>query len=138
MKLRTRRLFGFALIALALSGVALAGNEVTLEGSFVWARDDGDRTGDLTAVLTPDGENEWSVAFHFDWEGEPHTYLGTANGSLSDGPLEGTAENDSEENPASFRFSGEFEDGTFNGIHRYVNEDGNLQEIGTLTLAHPE
>ncbi len=138
MRLTTRLLFVFAAIAFAWTGAVVADDEVTLEGSFVWARDDGDRTGDLSAVLTPDGENEWSVAFHFTWEGEPHTYLGTASGTLSDGPLEGAAENDNPDHPASFRFSGEFEDGTFNGTHQYVNEDGELRELGTLTLSHPE
>jgi len=132
-------LFCLAIFALALNAAALAAEDVTLKGSFVWAQDDGDnRTGDLTAILTPDGENQWSVAFHFMWEEEPHTYLGTATGSLTAGALEGTAEHDNEDHEISFRFSGTFEDGTFAGTHGWVNEDGTLEEAGTLTLAHPE
>lgn len=118
--------------------LAVADDDVTLEGSFVWARDDGERTGDLTAILTPSGSSEWSVAFHFIWEDEPHVYLGDASGSLVSGLLEGSAENDDEDHKISFRFKGEFEDGTFNGVHSYVDDDGSLKEVGTLTLSHTE
>lgn len=135
MKLRTQLLCGLAMLALALTGTAVADDDITLEGSFVWARNDGDRTGDLTAVMTPDGDNEWSVTFHFTWEEEDHVYLGTANGNLGSGSLTGTAKNDDDEHKMSFRFSGEFEDGTFTGTHGFVTEDGSLKEGGTLTLA---
>ena len=129
-----------ALLAVAFGVLAttsvpvLAAGDVTLEGSFVWARDDGDRTGDLKAVFTPTGKNEWTVAFHFDWENKPHVYKGTARGSLSKGTLEGDVDNDNEEHPASFKFSGDFKRGTFNGTHGHINKEGELKDTGTLTL----
>lgn len=134
MKRYVHLLCGLAVVALVLTGTAVANDDVTLEGSFVWARQDGDRTGDLTAVMTPGGEDEWSVAFHFTWEDEAHVYLGTASGSLSSGPLEGSAENDDDDHKLSFRFSGDFENGTFNGTHGFVTKDGSLKDGGTLTL----
>ena len=138
MKRHTQIVCGILALALALTGAAFGEDDVTLEGSFVWARDDGDRTGALTAVLTPDGENEWKVAFHFIWEDEPHIYLGRATGGLGSGTLEGTAENDNPEHPLSFRFSGAFEDGTFNGTHGFVQDDGSVRDGGSLTLSMPE
>ncbi len=125
---------GLVALMLVLTG-AVAADDVTLEGSFVWTRDDGDRTGDLRAVFTPAGDDEWTVAFHFVWEDEPHVYMGTATGNLSSGPLEGTAEGDDENHKISFRFSGEVEDGTFTGTHGYITGDGSLKQAGTLTLA---
>ena len=94
MKSLVKALCGSLALALALAGVAIADGEVTLEGSFVWVRSDNEHTGALTAVLTPNGDNEWDVAFHFVWEDEPHTYLGRATGALGSGSFEGTAEND--------------------------------------------
>lgn len=138
MKNFMRPLFGLGLLALALSGALVANEDVTLEGSFVWARDEGDISGDLSAVMTPAGENQWSVAFHFVWEDEPHTYLGTASGSLTHGELEGVAESDNEDHKISFRFNGAFEDGTFTGTHGWIKEDGTLETAGTLTLSQPQ
>lgn len=138
MKPVVRALCGSIALVLALAGVATAGDEVTLDGSFVWVRSDSEHTGALTAVLTPDGDNTWNVAFHFVWEEEPHTYLGQATGTLGSGAFEGTAENDNPEHPLSFRFSGEFENGTFSGTHAFVQEDGSTRDGGTLTLSMPE
>ena len=128
---------GVMALALALTGSTLAADQVTLEGSFIWARDDGDISGDLTAVMTPDGDNDWTVAFHFTWEDEPQTYHGTATGELGAGALKGTAES-GDHRELSFRFSGEFEEGTFQGTHSFVQDDGSLREGGTLTLSMPE
>jgi len=114
----------------------IAGNEVTLEGGFVWEREDGNKDGDLKAVLTSTGDGEWSVAFHFDWEDGSHVYTGTCSGSL-EGELSGeiTSDGDREMN---FKFMGSFEDGMFNGKHGFVTEDGDLKHAGTLTLGSPE
>ncbi len=136
MNRTTKLVCGILALALALTGSAMADDEVTLEGSFVWARNDGDIEGDLTAIMTPSGDNEWTVAFHFIWEEEPKTYTGTATGELGTGSLEGTAES-GDERDLNFRFSGQFEDGTFSGTHSFVQEDGSLQEGGTLTLSMP-
>ena len=130
----TRRIRWFALLG-ALVLVALpgfAGDDVTLEGGFVWERDDGNLDGDLKAVFSPTGDGEWSVAFHFDWEDEPHVYTGSCSGSL-DGELTGdiTSDGDGE---MKFKFSGSFEDGAFNGTHGFVTEEGDIKNAGTLTL----
>ena len=133
---RSYLLLGLCLFStLPVAGFALDQEDVTLNGSFVWARDDGDRTGDLRAVFTPSKEHDWSVAFHFIWEDEDHVYLGTANGNLESGSLSGTAQSDGEERKLSFRFQGEFENGTFSGSHGWINKDGSLEHGGTLTLA---
>lgn len=122
-------------LTLALATAGFGADEVRLEGSFVWERNDGDRTGALTAVMTPDGDNEWKVAFHFTWEDEPHTYLGRARGTLDDGPLAGTATSDDPDHLLRFEFRGEFEDGTFRGTHGFVQADGSVKDGGTLTLS---
>lgn len=130
-------LCSFFVLALALAGTAIADETVTLEGSFVWARDDGDVTGDLTAVMTAAGEDEWNVAFHFIWEEEPTVYRGRATGALGNGTLAGSAKS-GDERDLSFRFSGEFENGTFQGTHSFVMDDGSLRQGGSLTLSMPE
>ena len=110
-----------------------AGDDVTLEGGFVWERDDGNTDGPLKAILTPTGEGSWDVKFHFDWEDGPHVYSGTCSGSL-DGDLAGDIVGDGERK-MKFRFSGKFEDGTFNGTHSFVDDEGGLKDSGTLSLA---
>lgn len=122
-------LAAFLLTALPL----IAGDEVTLEGGFVWERDDGNHDGELTAVLTPTGESEWDVAFHFDWEDGPHVYTGTCTGSL-DGELSGNVTGDGERQ-MKFTFSGSFADGTFTGEHNFVTKEGEIKRAGTLTLS---
>jgi len=87
--------------------------------------------------MTPSGDGQWSVAFSFVWEDEPHVYHGQAAGSLEAGLLEGTAKNDDDDHKLSFRFSGEFEDGTFRDTHSYVKDDGTVKKLGTLTLSDP-
>jgi hypothetical protein len=100
----------------------------TLTGTFVWTHKDG--KGDLEAIFTPTGEATWNVDFHFDFRG-PHTYSGTAKGSLSEGPLSGTVQNESKER--TWTFTGSFEGGTFKGTHAEI-VDGKEQATGTLTL----
>ena len=79
------------------------------------------------------GDGEWDVAFHFDWEKEPHIYRGSCNGKL-DGELSGTIVGDGERK-MNFRFSGKFEDGTFSGTHQFVDDEGEAKDSGTLTLS---
>jgi len=130
------------LVALAFcalpTAAALAGDDITLEGGFVWTRSDGDQAGDLKAIFTPKGDAEWAVAFHFDWEDGPHVYAGTAQGSLTAGTLEGEVVNDSEDRKATFQFSGSFEDGTFTGTHRHLSKEGEYRDTGTITLEAEE
>ena len=95
-------------------GPGLAEEEdVTLMGEFVWARDDGDRTGELKAVFTPTGKGEWDVSFQFDWEDGAHVWEGTAQGNLKKGSLKGEVLTDNEERQGTFRFNGKFKDGKF-------------------------
>ncbi len=129
-----RFLCGLTAALVLVGGLAVfASEDVTLNGKFVWVRDDGTSEGDLKAVFTPTGENRWDVAFHFEWEDGPHVYAGTAEGNLRDGKLRGEVLNDSEERPSTFRFEGAFENGVFSGKHAYLDE-GEPKEMGTLTL----
>ena len=133
MKRVAKIVLAASVLAIFITGAIAENSEVTLEGSFVWARDDGDHTGDLKAVFTPSGDDAWNVAFHFVWEDEPHIYAGTATGNLKSGSLEGEVENDSEERKTTFRFAGNFEDGVFKGTHGAL-KDGELNELGTMEL----
>ena len=120
---------------LLVAAPAVAGDEVTLEGTFVWEREEGNRDGPLKAVFTPSGDDAWSVSFHFDWEDGAHVYSGTCNGSLT-GELSGDVVSDGGRS-MSFKFEGSFEDGTFSGVHSFVTEEGEIKRAGTLTLAAP-
>ena len=119
------------LSALAL-GNAVAEDTETLKGSFLWNNED--QTGDLEAVFSKTGDNTWDVAFHFEWEGAPRTFSGTAEGSLSSGELKGEVMSDGER-PSPFYFTGSFEDGVFKGTHGGMR-NGEKREAGTLTLSH--
>ena len=119
-------------IVLCLAGTLAAQadeNETTLNGSFVW--ENGNTSGDLEAVFTPTGEGSWDVAFHFTFRNQPHTYAGSATGSLTGGALSGTVMNESKRR--TFTFEGAFEDGVFDGEHAEVGDGGSMQ-TGTLTL----
>jgi len=127
------RLLGLAVLLVLAVAPTFAGDDVTLEGSFIWAREDGERNGALRAVFTPTGKGEWDVAFHFDWEDAPRVFSGTCSGSL-DGELAGNVVSDGERK-MNFRFTGKFEDGTFSGTHGLVTDEGGIRDSGTLTLS---
>lgn len=112
-----------------LAGIAHAGEAHTLTGEYIAG--EGDDSGDLEAVFTATGEGAWAVTFRFSFQGQPHTYHGTADGSLSEGSLEGRVENES--GSRFFSFWGEFEGGTFRGSHAEI-ENGFEEPTGTLTL----
>jgi len=120
------------LVVIAVPGVA--GERTNLSGSYIWERTDKTVEGELDVVLTPGDEGEWTVAFHFDWEGEPHVFEGTAKGSLT-GDLFGNVDSDDPGHPLKFEFKGAFSDGTFNGTHGYFNSKGELVDSGTLEFA---
>jgi hypothetical protein len=65
------------------------------------------------------------------FRGENHTYSGTAEGSLAEGALSGTVQNEKKER--TWTFSGSFEAGAFRGTHAEI-VDGKEQPTGTLTL----
>ena len=130
--------FGLAMLLIlsGLGGISLAGDEVTLQGQFVWNTTSGEEvTGDLKAIFTPTGEDAWDLAFHFEWEGEAKVYSGTVHGSLSEGALEGEVNDGGEgENRHTYRIRGSFKDGEFAGVHTILSNEDGPRDLGTLTL----
>jgi hypothetical protein len=103
-------------------------NTQTFSGFYRW--DAQDLSGDLKAVFTPTGETTWKVTFDFKFQG-PHTYVGTAEGSLRSGTLEGTVLNERE--TRSFDFSGKIKKGKFRGVH-FESTGGARRKTGTLSM----
>ncbi len=101
----------------------------TLTGEYVWNRD-GTR-GALEAVFTPAGEGSWEVVFYANFNDRRVTYEGTARGSLSEGSLQGEVKSQSRRQ--TYRFSGTFDEGSFEGTHSEVRR-GSDRPLGTLTL----
>jgi len=130
MKKSALFLAALVVVLTAQVGGAIAEDSRTLTGEFVWSQRE--NRGDLEVIFTPTGEDRWDVAFHFTFRGQPHVYSGTAEGSLSEGSLQGTVNN--EDKRRTFTFKGKFEDGKFTGTHAEVG-DGQEQATGTLTLA---
>ncbi len=129
-------LLGLALLLPLPAGTLAADDSTptdsrTLTGEYFWQ--DADLHGDLEAVFTPTGENEWSVEFHFTFRDRPRTYSGTAMGNLETGSLDGTVYGESRRGQREWVFRGSFEDGTFRGDHAEM-EDGEEIPSGTLTL----
>ena len=127
---RAALLFAVALLLIAHPRPARAEDATTLTGQFLWSHRN--RGGDLEAVFTPTGEATWSVDFHFEFRNQPHTYSGTAEGSLSDGALRGQVHNEGK--GRTFTFSGSFKDGKFSGTHAEI-EGKRTQQTGTLMLS---
>jgi len=117
------------LLLAGFAGIAAAKGEQALTGSYVW--DDGDAEGKLRAVFTPTGDATWNVSFYFTFQGQPHTYTGTAEGSLTDGDLEGKVL--TENKRRTFVFEGSFKDGLFHGTHAEYKREKE-RRMGTLTL----
>ncbi len=131
LALRCRTLL-LLLAALTLASPLLAETPAaqTLTGTFLWEQ--GEEQGNLKAVFTPaEKAGSWQVAFHFQFQGQPHTYSGTAVGQLGQGSLSGRVHN--EEGHRAFTFQGEFRDGRFQGNHAEV-KGGGEQRTGTLSL----
>jgi hypothetical protein len=128
-----KTLFGAVLAVVVLfmaAGIgAYADDSTTLTGEFVW--EGGNTAGDLKAEFTPNGDGQWNVEFHFEFRGRPHTYSGSASGSLVEGRLEGRVLNESKKR--TFTFEGTFQDGVFSGSHAEMHGDEE-SSTGTLTL----
>ena len=118
------------LLTVFVSSMAFAGTQEprTFSGHYDW--DAQDLSGNLEAVFTPTGESTWDVSFHFTFQG-PHTYVGTAEGSLEAGKLEGTVVNERE--TRKFDFSGTVKKGKFRGTH-FESTNGARRKTGTLSL----
>lgn len=129
---KTLRLGLSLVFALSLVSPAFATAEPatqTLKGTYVW--DQGEESGTLEAVFTPDGDGHWKVAFHFTFQGQSHVYSGTADGKLDHGSLSGRVQTDS--GKGVFTFKGEVKDGKFQGSHARLSA-GNEERTGTLSL----
>lgn len=87
--------------------------------------------GPLRAEFTATGEDRWDVAFHFRFDGRDRTYLGTAEGDLSEGTVEGTVFN--ENRRRTFIFEARVEGGEFRGSHAETTSGGETR-TGTLSL----
>ncbi len=107
-------------------------DEITLTGEFHWTHMN--HTGDLESVFTNTGDGLWSVEFRFVWDNERHVYRGTAEGSLTDGELRGSAVTDNPDWPRTFLFAGSVEGGRFTGTHTAIQTSGGMHPTGTLTL----
>ena len=120
-----------ATVILIASGIALADDPATtLNGEYVWSGPGA--KGGLEAVFTKTGDNTWSVDFNFTFRGKDHTYSGSAEGSLTDGKLAGTVQNESK--ARTFTFEGAFADGKFSGTHAETT-GGEPIDTGTITLS---
>lgn len=128
MRMALRGMAVVAALVMSLGLVTGAEEKRTLKGTYEWTDS---AKGDLEAVFTPTGEGKWDVAFHFEFRGQPHTYAGTAEGTLEGGALKGRVLSD--QRKRTFIFKGTFTDGEFHGTHAEV-EDGNEHDTGTLTL----
>lgn len=117
------------ILATPTSAAATTTASRTLAGDYNWEQ--GSHRGNLEAVFTPTGDGRWTVAFHFVFDGQSHTYEGTAEGSLEDGPLAGEVQTD--RGRRRFTFRGQSKDGSFTGTHaeRFADEE---ERTGTLTL----
>ena len=127
---RMRKSGKLFLIAILVGSVSLVAGEETRKftGHYRW--DAQDLSGNLEAVFTPTGEATWDVAFHFNFQG-PHTFVGTAEGSLTAGKLEGTVVNERETRKFSFR--GTIRKDKFRGVH-FESTGGARRKTGTLSM----
>ena len=74
MRLRRGFIGGIAILALALGGIATAGEEdVTMTGRFVWERSDKHIPGDLYRRALCQPRNRIPVAPRSRVEGDPHS-----------------------------------------------------------------
>ncbi len=128
LKLAPLALLASLLLAPALADAPETRAE-TLSGEYYW--EDDKSTGDLEAVFTPTSEGRWTVAFHFTFSGTPHTYEGTAQGSLGQGELRGEVKTENQRR--TFTFQGSFSNGTFRGTHAELR-GGREHRMGTLEL----
>lgn len=122
----------FAVLSLCLClSPAFSGDPVVLNGYFVW-NNQPDKKGDLRAEFTKVKEGEWTVDFHFTWEGEPKIYKGKADGSLDVGAIKGKVK--AQDRDVNFTFEGNMLNGTLTGTHAFIKQDGTEEGSGTIEL----
>ena len=120
------------LLLVAGSAPAAFAEDTTLKGDYRWDRG---TKGPLEAVFTPDGEGVWKVAFHFKHRSRPHTYKGTATGSLTAGDIRGTVKTKGRDRTFSFECT--YKNGTCRGTHYEVFGE-RKSKTGTLSLEAPQ
>ena len=126
----TGKLRNLVLLTIFVSSMAYAATDETRTFSGYYRWDAQDLSGDLEAVFVPTGEATWDVTFSFKFQG-PHTFAGTAEGSLKSGKLEGTVRNERE--TRSFDFRGTVKKGKFRGVH-FESTGGARRRTGTLSM----
>ena len=119
-----------ALASFAFTAPAPDG-DVTMNGSYLWTYNNG-KPGDLRAVFTPNGEGKFNVSFYFKFDGQNHTYTGTAEGSLDNGALKGSVTNENKRR--TFTFEGTCTNGKFEGNHAETTK-GRAGRTGTMKLS---
>lgn len=126
----TRKLRNLVLLTIFVSSIAYAatGETRTFSGYYRW--DGQDLSGNVKAVFVPTGEATWDVTFSFKFQG-PHTFKGTAEGSLKSGKLVGTVRNERE--TRTFDFRGTVKRGKFRGVH-FESTGGARRKTGTLSM----
>lgn len=139
MKVAALTLILTGLFTLALAGTAASENAPpsspapsaaqTMKGQFRWTQ--ADEVGELQASFTPTGAASWNVSFRFEFRG-PHTYTGTAAGTLAEGSqLSGEVQD--EKGRRHWKFAGTFKNGRLDGEH-FELRGGEQERSGTLTL----
>lgn len=127
---RTALLLLSACIVLALVPAWGAASEIRhLTGVYNSGYQDAPRR--LRAEFKSTAVGQWDVVFHFTHGGQKLSYVGTAEGSLTDGELSGRV---SAGRGRIFVFHGEVEDGKFRGKHAEVEHSGEETETGPLRL----
>jgi hypothetical protein len=103
-------------------------DEITMVGKFTYNHQ-AKTLHDLTAVLKPAGDNQWTAVYTFKWDGAAKTYKGTIKGSLKNGEVNGTGAGDGR----SFSFEGTAASGVL--TFKCYETTGNMHKIsgdGTL------
>lgn len=119
-----------ALLLPAAASGADAGGERIFTG--IYTSEYQDRPASLRAIFSPQGDEQWSVVFHFTHAGARHAYRGTAWGDLSSGELIGRVQNEGRNRLFAFRC--EFDGVKCEGTHAEIGRGGREQETGRLTL----
>ena len=110
-------------------------DEIVMTGEYKWVKRNRVRFEEkLTSVFTPVGKDEWNVSFHFTYKKKDNNFVGTAKGSLEEGPLTGEVRNDGGKGKRTFTFSGNIEEGKLVGTHKETTK-GRTQDTGIFTLS---
>jgi hypothetical protein len=121
------RIVLLCLLFLTVPGL-MADDSKTFNGEYFWKQSN--HEGTLKAVFKKTAEQKWDVSFFFTFRGEDHTYTGTAEGNLSEGPLKGSVQNENKKR--TWRFDGTFKEGKFSGDHVELQGE---REVATGTLS---